>query len=254
MVLAEVIERELQSEVSPERALGAKRYLKSDLEFLGVATPRLRRVVKGAVAAKGIDRATLVETTQALWSQPVFELRAAAVELLIRHTSLLEASDIDLVESLLRSSHTWALVDGLAPRVVGSMLERHPALGAVLDRWAVDEDFWMRRAALLALLVPLRRGGGDFERFTRYADDMLEEREFFIRKAIGWVLREIGKRRPQLVIAWLVPRAHRAAGLTIREAARHLPVEAREALLRRGGQRRRRVPRDAQETVESVRS
>jgi len=64
----------------------------------------------------------------------------------------------------------------------------------VLDR-CCDDDFWLRRSAMLGLLRPLRAGGGDFERFARYADAMLEEKEFFVRKAIGWVLREVAKRR-----------------------------------------------------------
>jgi 3-methyladenine DNA glycosylase AlkD len=63
------------------------------------------------------------------------------------------------------------------------------------------------------------------ETFARYADGMLSEREFFIRKAIGWVLRETGKKRPELVAAWLAPRAHRASGLTVREAVKYLPPE-----------------------------
>jgi 3-methyladenine DNA glycosylase AlkD len=75
---------------------------------------------------------------------------------------------------------------------------------------------------MLALLVPLRRGGGDFERFSRYADAMLEEREFFIRKAIGWVLRDTSKKRPAMIAEWLAPRMHRASGVTLREALKYL--------------------------------
>ena len=67
---------------------------------------------------------------------------------------------------------------------------------------------------------------------------MLEEKEFFIRKAIGWILRDTAKRRPELVAAWLAPRAHRASGVTLREAAKPLPPEVREQLLAaRAGQR-----------------
>ena len=94
-----------------------------------------------------------------------------------------------------------------------------------------DEDFWIRRSALLALLVPLRRGGGDPDRFFRYADRLLAEREFFVRKAIGWVLREAGKRRPAEVAAWLGPRTHRASGVTMREAVKYLSEADRAALL-----------------------
>jgi 3-methyladenine DNA glycosylase AlkD len=95
----------------------------------------------------------------------------------------------------------------------------------------VDEDFWLRRSALLALLLALRRGGGDFERFARYADPMLDEREFFIRKAIGWVLRDMSRKRPDLVYAWLEPRAARASGVTAREAVKHLPADQRDRIL-----------------------
>lgn len=79
-------------------------------------------------------------------------------------------------------------------------MERFPRrLPDELGRLAGDDDTWVRRSALLALLLPLRRGDGDFDGIARYGEAMLEEREFFIRRAIGWVLRETGKRRPDLV-------------------------------------------------------
>jgi len=95
--------------------------------------------------------------------------------------------------------------------------------------------------AILALLRPLRAGGGDFERFARYADAMLDEKEFFVRKAIGWVLRDVAKRRPELVAAWLAPRLHRASGVTVREAVKPLPGHVCFALL--AGYRDRRAVR-----------
>jgi 3-methyladenine DNA glycosylase AlkD len=101
----------------------------------------------------------------------------------------------------------------------------------VLDRWAADGDLWVRRSALLGLLLPLRRGEGDFERLSRYADAMLDEREFFIRKAIGWVLRETARKQPERVYEWLSPRAGRASGVTLREAVKYLPAEQRTAIL-----------------------
>ena len=156
---------------------------------------------------------------------------AAAVELLDLRGDLLRAADAALLERLLRESRTWALVDGLAASVAGPLIERCPQLGATLDRWAADDDFWLRRSALLALLLPLRRGAGDFERFSRYADSMLEEREFFVRKAIGWVLRDTGRKRPELVYEWLVPRAARCSGVTIREAVKPLSEEQRAEIL-----------------------
>ena len=139
----------------------------------------------------------------------------------------MEPRDLEIVERLIRESRTWALADGLATTVAGALIEHYPKLAGELDRWAEDEDFWVRRSALLALLVPLRRGNGDFARFARYADAMLDEREFFIRKAIGWVLRDTSRKRPDLTYAWLEPRAKRASGVTIREAVKYMTPEQR---------------------------
>lgn len=173
----------------------------------------------------------LVALVERLWSRPVHECRAAAVELLDLYGDRLRPADMTLLERLLRESRTWALVDGLAASVVGRLVEGAPEAAAVLDRWAVDEDFWLRRAAMLALLVALRRGDGDFDRFGRYADAMLEDTEFFIRKAIGWVLRDTARRRPAMVYEWLLPRAARASGVTLREAVKPLTEDQRAAVL-----------------------
>ena len=172
----------------------------------------------------------LLTEAAALWGRPVFELRLAAIEALAAAEQLLEAQDLGSLEGMLRESRTWALVDALATGTLARLVERFPRLAAELDRLAEDQDFWIRRSAMLALLPAIRRGGGDFERFAGYADQMLEEREFFIRKAIGWVLREASKKRPDLVYQWLLPRVGRASGVTLREAVKYLSPEQRGAL------------------------
>lgn len=207
-----------------ERAAGEKRYLKSDLEFLGVSVPALRKTTRSWLRThSGLTRQNLAALVRGLWRKRIHEARGVAILLLEDRQSLLALDDIDLLEDLLRRSKTWAYVDALAVHVVGPLVERSPGLSSALDRWAQDDDFWIRRSALLALLLPLRRGEGDWKRFVRYADAMLDEREFFIRKAIGWVLREHGKRRPERVAAFLKPRMARASGVTLREAVKYLP-------------------------------
>ena len=93
-----------------------------------------------------------------------------------------------------------------------------------LDRWAGDGDFWLRRSALLAHERAIRTGA-DPRRFLRYADALLDEREFFVRKAIGWVLRTLSRHDPDAVAGWLLPRAHRASGVTLREALKYCSPE-----------------------------
>ena len=227
------IERELRAAGSPERAAGSQNYLKSTLEFTGTTVPQARAIVTAwRREHPDLTGQRVTEIAGQLWDGPYFECKMAAVILLTDRRTLLQAADAQLIEKMLRTSGTWALVDGIAADVMGSLVERFGELTATLDRWAADDNFWIRRSAMLSLLVPLRRGDPKhFDRFAGYAGAMLDEREFFIRKAIGWVLRETGKRQPELVAGWLAPRVHRASGITVREAVKWLPAAQREALL-----------------------
>ena len=222
---ADALEAELRAQGDPARAAGEKRYLKSRLQFHGVTLPQLERTVRAFTVAQPIaDREALNALIAALWDSPVHERRMAAVVLLERHRPLLTPDDMPLLERLIRESQTWAYVDALAANVVGPLCAGTAGSGKVLDRWAGDPDFWVRRAALLSQLRPVR-DGAPLDRFLRYADAMLDEKEFFIRKAIGWVLREAGKTRPGEVAAWLADRVDRVSGVTLREAVKYLSQE-----------------------------
>jgi len=229
--MARRIAAALQRAGSRERAVKEKQYLKSELTHLGASMPAIRRAVtEVARASRELPRAAVLRLVRALWSAPIHEHRMAAVELLALYAARLDPRDLRLVERFIRESKTWALVDPLAVVVAGGLVRCFPELHRELDRWSRDGDFWVRRAAMLALLRPLREGDGDFDRFAGYADAMLDEKEFFIRKAIGWVLRETSKKRPDLVSAWLAPRASRASGVTMREAIKYLPARDRAQL------------------------
>jgi len=231
-LLAAGIDRALRAEGDPERAVKERAYLKSGLEHYGVRVPAVRGVARRFLAERpDLDHDGLFALVDRLWSAPVHERRLVAIELLDQRRGLVGVADMARLETLLRESRTWALLDPLAANVVGSVVDSSPAAATVLDEWASDDDFWIRRASLLSLLIPLRRGEGDFDRFTRYAEAMLDEREFFVRKAIGWVLRDTAKRRPDLVFEWLLPRAARCSGVTLREAVKPLSADQRAAVL-----------------------
>ncbi|MGH2401685.1 MAG: DNA alkylation repair protein [Candidatus Limnocylindria bacterium] len=230
--LASRLEDRLRAVGSPERAEAERRYLKSDLAFIGVTVWQIRSAVKEiAGELPELDHDRLIALADGLWAEPVFERRMAAVFLLERFADRLSVDDLPFIERLLRESLTWALVDGLAGDVVGALLPEDPvAVSSVMDRWATDPDFWLRRASLLAELRPIR-DGAPLDRFLARADSMLDEKEFFIRKAIGWVLREASKEGPDEVAAWVAPRTHRASGVTMREAVKYLPVADAQRLM-----------------------
>jgi 3-methyladenine DNA glycosylase AlkD len=236
--LADRLEASLRAIGTTKRAESEKRYLKSDLDFTGTLVSETRAEVKRLDGELTLDHGGLLALAEALWSKPVFERRLAAIMLLQRHTDLLTIADLPMLERFVRESRTWALVDYLAVDILGRMVGADPAsVTPKMDRWAADDDFWIRRSSLLCELRPIR-SGEPLTRFLARADPMLEEREFFIRKAIGWVLREAGKRHPDAVLAWLAPRTDRASGVTMREAVKYLPTADRERLMRAYRERR----------------
>jgi 3-methyladenine DNA glycosylase AlkD len=222
---------ELRRVARPARAAAEKAYLKSDLELWGVMVPDVRRIAAGyAKAHPELTRRDLKAISLAAFATEVFDLRSVAIALADRRRALLEERDLPWLLDLVDASKTWAHVDWIAATVIGDVVARHPASLRWLPLWAKSRNFWIRRTALLAQLGTLRRGAGDWPLFTRLAAGMLHEKEFFIRKAIGWVLREVSKTRPKLVYEFI--RAHQGemSGLTLREGAKYLSDAQRRAL------------------------
>src|SRR5207237_5399953 len=177
-----------------------------------------------------LSRADLREVAQTRYATNVHELRASAIGVLESSHRTLVDRDLPWVITLVRKSKSWAYVDWIAPPVIGNVIARDPRARKRLAVWAKDEDFWVRRAALLAEHAALLCGGGDFALWSRLAAPMLDEREFFIRKAIGWVLREVSKKRPALAYEFLRKHQDRVSRLSLQEGAKYLPAAERRAL------------------------
>lgn len=219
---ADRLTAELRALGSPERAVTERAYLKSEYVHLGAGVPAVRTVATTYVRSTRPAHDELVELIDRLWDTDVYERRLLGVELVLASPRTWNVDDLVWIEGLLRRCHTWALVDGLAALGVGRIVSADPAGLEVLDRWVADDDMWVRRSAVLALR-DLTRDGREFDRFERYADVLLDEREFFIRKVLGWVARETGRRHPELVSPWVSANLHRMNGVTLREAVKYLP-------------------------------
>ena len=127
------IETSIREAGTPKRAESEKRYLKSDLTFLGATVWQTRAAVKVFARANPIDYDTLVALVTALWDADIFERRMAAVMLLDLHPKLLNADDLPLIEQLIRESLTWALVDFLAGDIAGGIRVADESVEATLD-------------------------------------------------------------------------------------------------------------------------
>ena len=224
-------ERRYRDAGSRSRAAAGKAYLKSDLRFYGTTVPVIRRAAKDfAREHRDLTRTELQAIVDELWSTDLYELRSAGIALLSHYARLLDERDLAWLLGFVRRSKTWAHVDWLATDVIGGVVGESRTALKRLPAWSRDESFWVRRTALLAQLRQLSHEAGDFELFARLAAGMLHEREFFIRKAIGWVLREVSKKRPKLTFDFLLEHREEVSGLTLSEGAKYLPSTYRRRL------------------------
>ena len=137
-----------------------------------------------------------------------------------KHVKLLDAGHLAPLEELITTKSWWDTVDSLAAHTVGPLIAANPELAPVMDDWIVDDDIWLARTAIIYQLSYKERT--DADRLFRYADQRAADTEFFIRKAIGWALRQYGRVDPDAVRAFVASREETLSGLTKREALKRL--------------------------------
>ncbi len=192
--------------------------MKSALPFLGVRVPGVRAVARG-LAREVTDTAVLRGTALVLWREAAFrEERYAASALMALRPVRARLDMLDVHEEMIRTGAWWDHVDEVSHRLTET-LDAHPAeMTPVLRTWSRDDDFWVRRASIISQLG--RRGATDRELLATVIEPNLADTEFFIRKAIGWALRELGKTDPAWVRAFV--ESHELSPLSRREALKLL--------------------------------
>ncbi len=220
--LVAFVREELAARAVPEIAPAMAAYMKSETPFLGVSAPKLRAVAKEAAKRFPVaTREAYERDVLALWRLPHREERHVAVAVARHHRAFVTAESLDLYETLIREGAWWDFVDEVSPHLVGEALAKDPdAVWPVMDRWIDDEDRWVRRAAILCQNTFKERT--DEARLFRYCLGRAHEREFFIRKAIGWALRQYARTAPDAVRGFLAEHRERLSPLSVREAGKHL--------------------------------
>jgi 3-methyladenine DNA glycosylase AlkD len=205
------------------KAQGMKAYLLNQFEFLGLAAPVRRAAVKEIGKVKWQSAADLLAAAELLWQKPEREYRYTAVDLLRQHSDQLSVNDLPTLQALLLQDAWWETVDGLSAviaEVMHAAVQQKPNAAVAMDVWLKHPSHWVRRSAMLHQLG--WRLETDTTRLFGYATQLAEEKEFFIRKAIGWALRDYARWNPEVVTAFVVQHRHTLSGLTVREAAKHL--------------------------------
>lgn len=212
----------LRERADPARAAGAQAYMKSTLPSLGVRVPEVRRIAASAASAAPFEsgdqlRATVLE----LWrTSTVREERYAAIDLTGSRLVARDLYMLPVYEEIIRSGAWWDFADGVSGRLCNLLQAHRPEMTDVLLGWSTDADFWVRRASITAQLKA--KGSTDTTLLACVIEANLADPEFFVRKAIGWALREYAKTNPGWVADFVAGHASAISPLSRREALRRI--------------------------------
>jgi 3-methyladenine DNA glycosylase AlkD len=210
----------MQPLASDSAAIAMRAYQRDQFEFLGVAAPARRAASMPLIKVlQPASAEALIAEAQGLWNLPQREYQYIAVDLLARHVKVLTGADIAALLSLAQQKSWWDTVDALV-KVIGAIAKADKAQQSQMDAALLHPDFWIRRIAMLHQLG--WKSETDLTRLQNYAKQLAPESEFFIRKAIGWALREYAWHDPAAIRVFLAEMGERLSPLSRREAGKHL--------------------------------
>ncbi len=199
-------------------AMAMKKYMKGQYDYFGIKSPLRRDIMKSHLEREGLPGEEDFEpVVYDCWALPQREFQYFAMELAGRGAKHAELCRIDLYEYMIVRKSWWDTVDYIAPNLVGIHFKRYPdALVPYTERWMDSGNIWLQRAVLLFQLKYKKQT--DLGLLTRSIDRLRGSKEFFINKAIGWMLREYSKTDPGWVRAYVGEHGAQLAPLSVREA------------------------------------
>ena len=220
--LVRFVQTELAKRADTNKAAPMAAYMRTAMPFYGVASPRRREVAKEMRARfEPTSNEEYRQQVLTLWSLPHREEKYLALDLAVDNRKFITLDNLDLYERLIREGQWWDLVDEVAARLVGKVwLERRQQVTPVMSGWIDDPDLWIRRTALIGQLGHKQQT--DASLLFDFCSRRAHETDFFIRKAIGWALRQYAKTDPDAVRGFLTAHGEKLSGLSRREAAKHL--------------------------------
>lgn len=195
----ETLELEFKENKCDTIALEQKAYLRNQFEFYGIKSPN-RRTIQNPFLIKSQlpQKEKLSQIVRILWDKPQREFQYFAQELALKFKNQLEETDIDLFEYMVVTKSWWDTVDFISNKLMGAYFKKYPHLRSVyIKKWLASGNIWLQRSALLFQLKYKQKIDTELLRTTILS--LTGSNEFFINKAIGWVLREYSRTNPEWI-------------------------------------------------------
>ena len=223
--LVAAVRRELKAAADPSRAPAMQAYMKSAMPYHGVAMPGQQVIWKKLFRSRVIpDACSWRETTLAIWRGATFREERYGAIALTGEKAYVPWQTLDalpMYEEMIVTGAWWDYVDHIAGRRIGLLLRNHPApMSRLMRRWSRSDDMWKRRTSIICQLGFKERT--DLTLLYDCIEPNLDDREFFIRKAIGWALRQHAWTDPKEVQRYVRARENQLSGLSRREALKNI--------------------------------
>lgn len=211
----------LEPAADPERAGAMAGYMKQIAPYLGLTSPIRRSVTTQWIRSfePGPEAGHLLSIADNLVHEPEREFAYVAIDLVRRHEKVLPESSLSDLRRLALHVPWWDTVDAWSTQI-GRVGLRHTAWDAQVLDWADDDELWARRIALVFQVG--RKQAVDLDGLFAACRANFADRDFFMRKGIGWGLRDAARAYPEEVRAFVARYANDMAPLSVREATRHL--------------------------------
>jgi len=212
------IESEFKNNSNLKNAIAQKQYMKNKFEFFGIKAPKRREIQKPfLIKAYLPPKSELEKIVKTLWQKPQRELYYFVQEFTQKYIKQLEKEDIELLEYLIVNKSWWDTVDFIAVNLVGEYFKKYPQQrDDYIKKWLQSGNIWLQRTSLIFQLK--YKTEIDIKLLTNSVQHLLGTKEFFINKAIGWILREYSKTNPDWVLEFVNKTA--LSNLSRREAIR----------------------------------
>ena len=212
------LENEFKKNANPEIAYGQKAYMKNQFDFYGIKTPIRRKIQTPFLVKEYLpSKKELESIIKTLWKKPEREFQYFSQELVFKYVNQFDKKDIKLFEFMIFQKSWWDTIDFIAPKLIGKYFKLYPAQrNTYVEKWILSKNIWLQRSAILFQLN--YKNELDSEYLAYIINSLLGTKEFFINKAIGWILRQYSKTNP----AWVIEFANktRINKLSYKEALR----------------------------------
>lgn len=207
---------------NPGKASGMQSYMKTEMPFYGVQKAGRVKIVRHIRKNyEPANHAEYVAACLALWNLPHREEKYVAQAVATTYRAYMTPGSVRLYKRFIVEGAWWDFVDETATHMIRELVLDYPdKIWPTVDEWNRDDDMWLRRTSIICQIGAKDRT--DVPRLLRYCESQLHEKEFFIRKAIGWALREYAKTDPETVRAFTSANRDRMSGLSYREATKYL--------------------------------